>query len=107
MANQQKSELDDALVAAEIALERAYAPDSKFEMGAAVTTQEGEIVPGTLVGNVSLGLTMCTERVAMFASIAGKAGRPKILVLRSPTTNGSYLERAIADNARTMPNRGK
>ena len=89
MANQQKSELDDALVAAETALERAYAPYSKFKMGAAVITDEGNIVSGSLVENVSLGLAMCSERVAMFASISGKAGRPKILVLRSPTTDGS------------------
>lgn len=57
-------------------------------MGAAVSTEEGTILPGTLVENVSLGLAMCAERSALFASVAQNAGRPRLLVLVSPRTEG-------------------
>lgn len=61
----------DALVArAAEARELAYAPYSEFPMGAAVVTDTGTIYPGTLVENVSLGLAMCPERVAMFTAVA-------------------------------------
>ena len=61
----------DALVArAASARELAYAPYSEFPMGAAVVTDTGTMYPGTLVENVSLGLAMCPERVAMFTAVA-------------------------------------
>lgn len=78
--------MDDELIdAATAARERAYAPYSEFRMGAAVRTDAGDIVTGTLVENVSLGLAMCAERVAMFATVAAGA-TPRSLVLVSPRT---------------------
>jgi cytidine deaminase len=65
----------------------AYVPYSGFAMGAAVVTRSGAVVPGTLVENVSLGLAMCAERVALFATVAG-GDRPAALVLASPRTGG-------------------
>jgi cytidine deaminase len=46
----------------------AYAPYSKFHVGAAVLLDNAVIVPGANVENVSYGLTCCAERVAMFAA---------------------------------------
>jgi cytidine deaminase len=68
--------------------ERAYAPYSKFETAAAVTTDDGEVVVGVLVENVSLGLAMCAERAAMF-SVVARGARPTRLALAAPSTAGS------------------
>jgi cytidine deaminase len=73
---------------AQRARDRAYAPYSGFRMGAAVLTVEGTVMPGSLVENVSLGLAMCAERVALFSCVAA-GERPAALVLVSPRTDGA------------------
>ena len=50
--------------------ERAYAPSSKFAVGAVMIGKNGEIFEGCNVENLSYGLTMCAERVAMGAAVA-------------------------------------
>jgi cytidine deaminase len=78
----------DALIeAATAARERAYSPYSGFRMGAAVWTDDGNVVTGSLVENVSLGLAMCSERVALFSTVAA-GSRPVALALVSPRTDG-------------------
>lgn len=68
------------------ARERSYAPYSDFHMGAAIRTAEGRIVPGALVENVSLGLAMCAERVALFTTVA-EGLSPVALALMSARTS--------------------
>jgi cytidine deaminase len=70
------------------ARQHAYAPYSNFKMGAAARTSTGTVHAGVLVENVSLGLAMCAERVAMFAAVA--AGEPTIdaVALVAPRTAG-------------------
>jgi cytidine deaminase len=56
--------------AAAQARENAYAPYSKFAVGAALLTKSGEIFFGCNVENISLGLTICAERAAVCAAVA-------------------------------------
>ena len=83
-----KEQLSRAIMLAREARQRSYVPYSRFKMGAAVRTENGNLVPGVLVENVSLGLSMCAERVALFSAMAQNAGRPDLLVLVSPRTDG-------------------
>lgn len=79
----------DAILDATQAQELAYAPYSGFKMGAAVVTDKNHVVKGSLVENVSLGLSMCAERAAMFAAVSTEAGTPEILALVSRPTDGN------------------
>lgn len=62
---------DEELVrVASLARERAYAPYSKYKVGAAIRTKRGKIHACGNVENASYGLTMCAERCAVFAAVA-------------------------------------
>ena len=79
----------DLVAAAATARDHAYAPYSGFAMGAAVRCSDGTIVPGTLVENVSLGLSMCAERAALFTTVARRLS-PTTLALVSARTSGEF-----------------
>lgn len=52
------------------ARENAWAPYSKYHVGAAVLTDSGLIFSGCNVENASYGLTICAERVAVCSAVA-------------------------------------
>lgn len=62
--------LEELLDIARKAREQAYSPYSRFPVGVALLTSDGEIFAGCNVENLSFGLTVCAERTALCSAVA-------------------------------------
>lgn len=79
---------EQALVeAARQARANAYAPYSRYAVGAAVRTADGRIFTGCNIENASYGLSICAERVAVFRAVA--EGARAIEAVAIVTENGA------------------
>ena len=76
---------DPLLAAALAARENAFAPFSKFKVGAALVGLDGRIHTGCNVENATYGLTICAERVAVFKGISDGARRFKRVAVAADT----------------------
>jgi cytidine deaminase len=76
-------------VAAMDAAQRAYAPYSKFFVGAALLFDDGSVVTGCNVENMSYGLTSCAERNALFRAISERGPGRRIQAIAVANRNGA------------------
>jgi len=60
----------ELLVLAREAAEHAYAPYSRFKVGAALECLSGRVFTGCNIENGALGSTMCAERVAIYKALS-------------------------------------
>lgn len=72
------------ITAAKRAQRRAYAPYSKFRVGAALLTTTGEVFTGCNVENASYGLTICAERVAVTQAVRDGHRKFKAIAVVAP-----------------------
>jgi cytidine deaminase len=76
----------DALLQAALdARAHAHAPFSHFHVGAAVEDESGRIHTGCNIENVSFGLTLCAERVAIFKAMSEGARKFRRLAVAADT----------------------
>lgn len=66
--------------------ERAYAPYSNYQVGAALLGASGKIYSGCNVENASYGLTVCAERNAIFKAVS--EGEREFRAIAVVTENG-------------------
>ncbi len=84
-----KSDTERLVQAAKRACRHAYAPYSKFKVGAALLTESGEIFSGCNVENASYGLTICAERVAIAKAVS--EGESKFIALAIAASGGDSV----------------
>jgi cytidine deaminase len=71
------------------AKKKAYAPYSKFRVGSAVLSDDGEVFTGCNVENSSYGLSICAERHAVFR--LAFAGKRKIAAVAVATDERGFI----------------
>lgn len=90
MATTLSAELIATLVeAARAAARNAYIPYSKFPVGAAIVTGDGNVVSGCNVEIVSYGLTVCAERNAVFSAVAAGHREVRAVAVSAPLAPGT------------------
>ena len=67
---------------------KAYAPFSKYTVGASVETEDGSIVGGCNVESASYGLTCCAERIALYNAVS--QGFSKFKAIAVASKNGGF-----------------
>jgi cytidine deaminase len=82
--------LDDAALASLVSRARAaaaaaYAPYSRFRVGAALLADDGSVFAGCNVENASYGLTICAERSAVFQMVTAGRRAVQAIVVYTPT----------------------
>jgi cytidine deaminase len=72
------------------ATKNSYAPYSRFRVGAALLTADGEVITGCNVENASYGLSNCAERTAIFKAVSNGKRDFKAIAVVSNKLNPVY-----------------
>jgi cytidine deaminase len=80
----EKINMDELFAEARKAADFAYAPYSKFRVGAALLAVDGSVITGCNVENRSFGLTVCAERNAVFKAISAGSRSFAALAVSTP-----------------------
>ena len=78
--------LQELIDAASNVREKAYAPYSKYQVGAALLTATGKIFTGVNVENAAYPDSICAERSAVFSAVS--AGERSFQAIAVATRNG-------------------
>lgn len=70
------------------AMLNAYAPYSKFKVGAAIQTKNGNIYTGCNIENASFGATNCAERTAIFKAVS--EGETELVAIAIVSSGGDF-----------------
>jgi cytidine deaminase len=73
--------VNDLVSQARAAMRQAWAPYSKFKVGAAIEAEDGRVFVGCNVESASYGLTICAERMALGAAVVAGARKPRRVVV--------------------------
>ena len=77
---------DELIAIARQTCSRAYAPYSRFAVGAAILSTSGRIFSGCNVENASYGLSICAERNALFQMVSHGDREIVAIMIYTPTT---------------------
>lgn len=77
--------IEGLIAEAKKAREKAYTPYSKFKVGAALRTTDGEIYHGCNVENAAYSLCNCAERTALFSAYGQGARAFDLLAVMADT----------------------
>ena len=76
-------------------VKNAYAPYSKFNVGAAVLLENGEIITGTNQENAAYPSGLCAERVAIFYANSKYPNIPVKAIAVTAFTNNQFIEKPL------------
>jgi len=89
------------------AQEMAYAPYSKFHVGAAILTKSGKIFRGCNVENASYPVGICAERTAIVSMVAAGEREPVAIAIVTPGKRGGspcgLCRQTMGEFARDLP----
>jgi len=95
------------IAAATAARENAYAPYSRFAVGAAVLMEDGSIHAAANVENCIPALSICAERNALAAAASAGLRRPRAVAVITAMSPPAYpcglCRQAFAEFARDLP----
>ena len=93
--NELEAKDQELIQAAISATESAYAPYSKFNVGAAVLFEDGEIVQGSNQENAAYPSGICAERTALFYASASRPNKAMAALAIAASQEGALLETPV------------